>query len=146
MELHLFQTPDGGEVTIANGKLELSQGVEEAVYLSLFGGNEEDSGREDTEHLQWWGNLTEQDPNRRYRSETNHLLRSLPATTGNLRLLEDAAERDLAWMLETGVATSVEVQLRMPAPKRLDFFIDLEVDGRRVPQIHFQRDMGALQP
>lgn len=112
-DILLRQTDDGGEITIENGLALLSDGYEQAVYLSLFGGNEDDPGGADT-RLQFWGNLIEADQNAMDRSETQHLLRSIPAVPANLRRIEQAAERDLAWMVQAGVALSVTAEASIP--------------------------------
>jgi phage gp46-like protein len=130
-DVRLHSSVDGGEINMVAGQLELSDGLETAVYLSLFGGNEEDSGQQDTEALEWWGNCTETEPARKYRSETQFKLRTLPATTGNLRLLEDAAERDLEWLVAAGVAKSVEVVVAMPAVNTVNIHIEVDVGDRR---------------
>ena len=96
----------------------MSEGLETAVYLSLFGGNEDDPAEADTA-LQWWGNLLETEPERAYRSETQYLVRSLPAIPLNLRRIEQAAARDLQWILDTGVAQSVTIEATIPAVNRV---------------------------
>lgn len=110
----LRQSNDGGEITVEGGLLLLSEGLETAAYLSLFGGNEDDPGDAAIE-LQWWGNLLETDAARTYRSETQHLLHALPAIPANLRRIEQAAARDLQWMLDTGTALSVTAEATIPA-------------------------------
>jgi phage gp46-like protein len=114
----LRQTNDGGEITVEAGLFLLSEGLETAAYLSLFGGNEQDPGDQDSRE-QWWGNIGELVPARTYRSETQYLLRSLPAVPSNLRRIEQAAARDLQWMLDVGVAKSVSVAARIPALNRV---------------------------
>lgn len=115
----LRQTDDGGEITVDNGLTLMSDGLETAAYLSLFGGNDDDAGDAASERLQWWGNLDEVEASRTYRSETQNLLRSLPLVPSNLRRIEQAAARDLAWMLETAVARSVTVSASIPALNRV---------------------------
>jgi phage gp46-like protein len=95
----LFHTIDDGEITATNGAIATTDGHETAVYLSLFGGNFDDDGSRDNP-LQWWGNFGETDPARTYRSETQYLLESTPPTSGNLRRIEAAVKRDLAWLGE----------------------------------------------
>ena len=97
----------------------MSDGLETAAYLSLFGGNEDDSGDTASERLQWWGNFAEQEPRRAYRSETQHLIRALPAVPSNLRRIEQAAARDLAWLLAAGVAKSITAAASIPALNRV---------------------------
>jgi phage gp46-like protein len=110
----LRQTNDGGDITVENGLVLLTDGLETAVYLSLFGGNQDDPGQGDTTQ-QWWGNLLETDPTRTYRSETQYLLKSLPLIPVNLRRVEQAAARDLQWMLDAALATKVEIAASIPA-------------------------------
>ncbi len=122
----IFQTTDDGEIEIENGLVTMTPGLDNAVYLSLFGGNEEDPGGDDRTQ-EWWGNLIEIDPTRQYRSETQHLLRAIPAVTANLRRIEDAARRDLAWVIPAGVASVVEVAATMPALNKVQ--IDVTING-----------------
>ncbi len=111
----LRQTDDGGEITVEAGLTLMSDGLEAAAYLSLFGGNEDDAGVAATVREQWWGNFDEVEANRTYRSETQNLIRSLPAVPSNLRRIEQAAARDLAWMLGAGVAKSITATASIPA-------------------------------
>jgi phage gp46-like protein len=115
----LRQSNDGGEITLENGLVLMSEGLETAAYLSLFGGNQDDAGDTASARLQWWGNLDEVEPARTYRSETQYLLKSLAAVPRNLRRVEQAASRDLAWMLTAGVATRIDVASTIPALNRI---------------------------
>lgn len=120
----LRQTNDGGSITIVGGLCQMSEGLETAVYLSMFGGNEDDAGDADTT-FQWWANIGEPDAARTYRGETQQLIASLPAIPANLRRIEQAAARDLAWMLEAGVANAIAVSARIPALNRVA--VDVEI-------------------
>lgn len=124
----LCQTNDDGEINVVDGVVEMSGGLETAAYLSLFGGNEDDDGRDDNPAT-WWANLDEVDPSRQYRSETQNLLQALPATTGNLRRIEDAAARDLAWFLQNNVASSVTVVASIPGLNKIKLTINIEAVG-----------------
>ena len=124
----LFQTPDGGNIKVERGRVVFSGGLGTAAYLSLFGGDERDSGRAE-DPLTWWGNIDEDRPERQYRSETQHLLRSIPAIPANLRRLEQAAERDLAWMIPAGVASAVSATANMPGRNRVRLVVSIEADG-----------------
>lgn len=122
----LRQTNDGGEITVENGLVLMSDGYETAAYLSLFGGNQDDAGDDASARRQWWGNLDETEAASRYRSETQYLLSSgLPAVPSNLRRFEQAAGRDLAWFVATGNARSVAVSTSIPALNRVRFEITI---------------------
>lgn len=132
-DVKFYHTADGGEIDYVNGQAVMSDGLAAAGYLSLFGGNEDDSGGEDTAALQWWGNLGETDPDRQYRSETQYLVRSLALTPSNLRRIEDAAARDLAWLVNSGLAQGLAVRATLPAPDRVAIVGTIEVDGEVYP-------------
>ena len=127
-DVKLFQTADGGEVRTEAGLVEMSGGLETSAYLSLFGGNEDDDGREGNSAT-WWGNLDETQPARTYRSETQNLLQGLPSTPNNLKRIKAAAERDLSWFVSESVASSVVVTVAMPGVNKIKLVIDIEARG-----------------
>lgn len=110
----LFQSLDGGDISINNGLIEMSGGLQTAVYLSLFGGNDEDNKIDNQEfNKSWWGNSNEKEINQ-IRSETQYLLKSLPITSSNLRKLELTAKRDLNWMIDIGLAKEININASIP--------------------------------
>lgn len=121
----LYQTVDDGDINIRDGLIEMSGGLQTATYLSIFGGNQEDDGIGGNP-LSWWGNLVESDPAKRYTSETQYLLAALPITSGNLLRIEDAVKRDLAWVIDTNVATSVNVSASILGLNTIKLNIDID--------------------
>ena len=127
----LEQTIDDGEITVVNGVVTMSGGLETAAYLSLFGGNEDDDGRPENSKT-WWANLLEIDKSRKYISETQHLLQSIPATSANLRKIEDAAKSDLNWFLTSNIASSVEVFASIPALNTIGLTVNIIAQGEEL--------------
>jgi len=126
-DVSLFHTNDGGEITYENGAATITpDGLAMASYLSMFGGNDEDSGNTADDSKQWWGNLDESDPARHYRSETQFQLRGLPVTSANLLKVEAAAERDHAWMVGT-IASGVKASASLTAPDRVEIEIRIQI-------------------
>jgi phage gp46-like protein len=121
----LQQTLSDGEITLANGLITMTGGLETAAYLSLFGGNKADAGGDDTAQA-WWGNLLDSPGPRRQRSETQHIIDGLPATTANLIRVQTAAERDLAWLVPEGLASRITVAVSMPAVRRVQIDITIQ--------------------
>jgi len=117
-----------GSVEVVNGRFTLADGLETAVYLSCWGGNAEDDGTDATADQQWWGNYSETEPEKQYRSETQALVASIPLTPANMILVQDAVERDLAWML-TYPADAVSVEVTMPARNTMAIAIDITING-----------------
>jgi phage gp46-like protein len=132
-DIKFFHTPDGGEIEYIGGVATLDDGLYASVYLSFFGGNERDSGIEADLPKEWWGNKGEALAERRYRSELQYLLNTLPLTPENLPRFEAAALADLAWFIETKTATLVTVTCRMPALRTIGVEVGIEIDGRRIP-------------
>ena len=128
MDVFLFQTLDDGEITVENGVIEMSSGLDTAAYLSLFGGNEDCSGQENCP-FSWWGNFSENDKAKRYISETQFLLKTIPAIPANLRRIEDAAKRDLNWFIENKVASSVIVTGNIPSLNTIKISGIIEANG-----------------
>lgn len=124
----LYQTVDGGDLNISGGLVEMTGTFDTAAYISLFGGNYEDAGGSDRT-LQWWGNISETNAVKRQISETQHLLESIPLTTGNLKRVEDAARRDLAWFISEGIASAVVVVGSIPALNTIQLDISITAEG-----------------
>lgn len=117
--------PDGGDVTFVDGDLARSGGLPGATYISLFGGNDSDGGEQDS-RVQWWGNHLEDNDTGHIRGRTGTLLLGLPMSGPNLLRIQDAAEADLAWMTQSGVATSVTVEAAIEGAKRLRLTVEVQ--------------------
>jgi phage gp46-like protein len=139
-DVRLFHTANGGEIEVKNGVV-MDDGLATAAYLSLFGGNRRDNGSDATKRKQWWGNLGETDPARVYRSETGYLLGRLLPIPANLRRLEEAAARDLAWMVGT-LADSVTATATMPALNTVDLKVKIVLNGKTT-ELLFSMPWGA---
>ena len=123
----LYQGQNNGEINIENGLIETSGGLETAAYLSLFGGNENDNGLIDS--VQWWGNSLETENSKIYKSETQYLLRSIPAIPANLRRIEEAASRDLQWLLDENIANVITVEASIPDVNKVNINVDIQAIG-----------------
>ena len=127
----LRQSLDDGEINVSSGIVEMTETFDSMVYLSMFGGNADDPGGDD-ESRSWWGNHSETDPARQYRSETQHVLRALPATAANLRKVEAAVGRDLTRdFLTTGIASKFFAAASIPALNRVDVSVSIIANGER---------------
>lgn len=124
----LCQTPDDGEINVVDGIVEMSGGLETAIYLSMFGGNEDCTGQENCPFT-YWGNYLENDGKFKYKSETQHLLQQIPATSNNLLRVKDAANRDLKWVTENKIASSLEINIIIPALNKISIIVDITANG-----------------
>jgi phage gp46-like protein len=126
----LFSTVEGGEITCEAGQIALDDGVETAVYISLFGANEDDSGDDDGKSVEWWGNKVESDSTKKLRSRTQYLLRSIALTSASLLLIEDAVAQDLQWMLDTKLADAVVPSASIPALNTVKIDVKIEIQDK----------------
>jgi len=124
----LYQTTDDGEIEVVGGVVTMSGGLETAAYLALFGGNEQDSGRPG-DRAEFWGNLSEPDPVRHYRSETQYLLNTSPAIPANVQRINDAVRRDLSFFVDENIASSIGVEVTIPGLNTVKIVITIEADG-----------------
>ena len=128
-DVTLRHTLDGAAIQVAGGVVAMDGGLGTAVYLSLFGGNEDDPGLAGDATRTWWGNLDEPGPVRQYRSQLQGLRSTLPLTTGSMRRIEDAARADLAWLLSEDIASAVAVESTISARNRVDLIVSIEAFG-----------------
>ncbi len=143
MDVVLQHTDDGAEITIENGIMAMDDGVATAAYMSLFGGALEDSGLAGDDARQFWGNLISADKSEQLRSETQNLLRSLPATSQNLKRIQDAVGRDLAWMADE-LGAVIDVTTTIPGYNRVAIAGSITIDGRKFP-ISFSKPWNSSQ-
>lgn len=131
-DLLVFQTGDGGNITIEqNQDVQQTGGFETDFYLSLFGGNEDDDVSPSSKKS-WWANLLEDDPAFQFRSRFQNLLISLPLVSGNIRKLEDAAKLDLQSYIDIGAVETIEVTISITGPRRVRIVIDSVADGENI--------------
>lgn len=106
MDLALDISPDGADLVI-DGDLKTDAGMAEAVYLSLFGGSDDER--------EWWGNLLAETEDQKLVSRTQNLLRALPVTSANVTKIHDAVAADLQWITgETGFADELTIDVFIP--------------------------------
>lgn len=120
-DVKLFQTLDDGDIEVEGGIVAMDGGLEGAVFISLFGGNQDGSA--------YWGNRLELAKARQLVSETQTLLHTIPATPFNLRRIEEAAKRDLNWVIDERAASSVEVSASIPSLNRIRLHVKVSAQG-----------------
>jgi phage gp46-like protein len=143
MDVALYNTVEGGEITCEGGQIALDEGVATAVYISLWGANEDDAGDDSTKPREWWANKIETSDVKKLRSRVQNLLRSMPLTSGNLQLLEEAAAQDLQWMLDTKLVDAVVPRASIPAINTLKLEVKIEIQNRAYTPLAFIAKAGS---
>jgi len=142
-DLLLRDTLDGGDITINNGFLVSDRTFNTAIYLSLFGGNQKDSGRVQNRKT-WWGNtLRGVNENQKLVSRFQAIIFGLPISTKNILETEEAAKLDLAWLIAEGLADEIIADGRAAGHNRLNLKIQLKSGGEIIYTHTFLTPWGA---
>ena len=113
----LFQTLNAGNISITDGIVQMTQGLETAVYLSLFS------------PADWFCNEAAETPEERLSSETEAIINNKPQSSKNYQLLVQAIEADLKWLIDNGNANSIEASVSSDGLNRVIIGITIEQDS-----------------
>lgn len=134
--LEYNETHKDYDITFENGDLKRESGIETAVLLSLFTDRraEEDDELPDPNKLDrrgWWGDLAEDQEDQI--GSRLWLLERAKATQEVRNLAQQYIEEALEWMIEDGVAQSIEVATEIQGEvwnRRLAFEVKIrKIDG-----------------
>jgi hypothetical protein len=89
----IYITANGADMSFRDGQPVMDRGLENAVVLSLHS-------------RAWFGNLFLREASQKLNGRFEPTAEG-PITLSNLANIENAAQTDLAWMVETGVASRV---------------------------------------
>lgn len=106
MDLKIIETGSGGDIVLkSSGRdFEIVDGLHNVPYLSMFGGNVEQSTPnerpEEEQGFDWWGNsvLMPNQPNIQFNSETERTLMRTPLGSAGLQKIFEAVKNDLLHM------------------------------------------------
>ena len=113
----LFQTLDDGDLSITDGIVKMTGGLETAVYLSLF-------SPEDT-----YLNESANTPDERLSSRTDAFIANKPQSSKNYQLLTQAVEADLKWLTKNNIVKSVGVAVSSDGLNRVMIGVVIEQDS-----------------
>lgn len=97
----LYSTGSGSDIVVANGQPEMDEGLENAVYISLFSSPG------------WWGNEVSSEAEK-LGSEFETIARRTLTNAARIDA-EEYARGALAWMLDAGAASLIEVSATIPS-------------------------------
>jgi phage gp46-like protein len=131
-DLFLEDTPDGGDIRIENNLFVSDRSFNTAVYLSIFGGNKDDNGKVKNNKT-WWGNtLPGTAENEKLVSRFQAVISGLPMTTKNILEAESAAQLDLKWVVDEGIADKVTASGRALSHNKFALVVDIQAGGASI--------------
>jgi phage gp46-like protein len=93
-DFKLYEHGDGGELSLIGGDIEPEKGLSNAIYLSLFTGDN-------------WHNVFEES---KTADDFETSLFGLLTANNNLKSIETLANEALNWLIEYGIAESIETR------------------------------------
>lgn len=103
-DINLYESGNGGEMSIVSNDLLMSESLFQQVYLALFGGNIEAVTRGDEvigqERFDYWANTLffQDNPVKQFNSETEKFLINMSYTTSNRLKLIELVKSDLSYV------------------------------------------------
>lgn len=127
MDLAILETYDGGDIQIKGNDLEMVYGIENQLYLAMFGGNVEQlpNIKNPEQSLNYWGNdlLLFADTSQQFNSFTEIAFDKIPLTSSGRVQLENAIKRDLEYLKKLNVIFTVSVTI--VSTDRIDIIIKI---------------------
>jgi phage gp46-like protein len=136
-DLLLEETLDGGDIRIENDLFVSDRSFNTSVYLSLFGGNKDDTGKIKNNKT-WWGNILEGTAeNEKLVSRFQAIIFGLPMTTKNIQDAETAATLDLNWLVKEGAADKIIATGRATGRNKFALTVQILSGGNSIHQNTF---------
>lgn len=104
-DLNIFESGDGGELSIINEDLLFGESLYQQIYLALFGGNVEENTRQyliTEQRNDYWGNslFFGEIPSKQFNSNTERMIKNIVLnSSGRLDLIR-AINEDLTYLRE----------------------------------------------
>ncbi|AUR87367.1 hypothetical protein NVP1100O_26 [Vibrio phage 1.100.O._10N.261.45.C3] len=113
----LFQTLNDSDMSITDGIVQMTQGLETAVYLSLFS------------PVDTYLNEAAETNDEKLSSQTEAIIQNKPQSSKNYQLLVQAVNADLKWLVINGNANSIDTSVSSDGLNRVIISITIEQDS-----------------
>ena len=123
-DIYLFNTLDGGNISIENGEILMDGGLDSATYISLFS------------RFDWWGNDISKDPEKM----TSNLSSIFDRTLTNQTRLDaiELSRQALNWMIDENIAKEINVLATIPAINALLLEIEIVQPNFEIVSIKYE--------
>jgi phage gp46-like protein len=113
-DVAIVETLNGGDVQLNGNDLAVINGIENMIYLALFGGNVEASTQTrfvQVQSFDYWANalFMKNTPSQQFNSETERALNNTPLTSSGRVLIENAIKKDLDFFKNVGATVDITV-------------------------------------
>ena len=140
MDLRIVAPAEGMDLASGPGDLAQDMGLQSAVLLSLFCDARDAEAPAGTDPRGWWADVDG--------DQWGSLLWTLSREVASREVAErarQAAEAALAWLIEDGIAETVEASAEYPSPGHLDLTVTI-TRGRATSWQHLWQDLNTETP
>jgi len=144
-DLLLDLTNDGAEICVKDNLFVCDREFNNAILLSLFGGNSEDDGTVDN-NKGWWGNYTKENVfERKMTSRFQYASYGRALTSGSAKDAVQAAKLDLAWLIDNGIADNIELAGSIENNKTFSLSITIQKNSNDIYKNTYAFNWEAIQ-
>lgn len=126
MDIGLYETLNGGDISIQDNDIFTSVSLWNQIYIALFGGNVEQSTTDNLDGLErsdFWGNSFIDDVDEQYNSETERILNNVSINSSGIQKIQQSVENDLGFLRKLA---EVEVDVTIPRIDSVYIFISIQ--------------------
>lgn len=144
IDIAIIETLNGGDAQLKGNDLGVVYGIENMIYLALFGGNLESS----TEALtvekfskDFWGNnlFLKDTPNSQFNSLTERTINSVPLTSSGRNQIQNAITEDLKFFSDLGATVEVIVNIISDDKLSVKITVKLNPSSEKIVIINFKK-------
>lgn len=143
-DLAIIETLNGGDLQQKGNDLAVVNGIENMIYLALFGGNLEASTQSNIVQAQsfdYWANslLMLNTPSQQFNSETERTINSTALTSSGRVLIENAIKKDLEFFSDLGATIEVTVDIVATDKIKVSIRVTLPQQQTTITIINFRK-------
>jgi hypothetical protein len=109
MDIVLFESGNGGDISIKNGDIEMTDSILQQPYIAHFGGNLEANTTgeeiEGEERFDWWGNMLIPNQDNQINSNLERTLTKVALNSSGFKTIQIAATNDLDFITDEANVT-----------------------------------------
>lgn len=125
MDLLLYETNNGGDLSVQENDLATTNALWTQIYIAMFGGNLEARTGDNVngDNVDFWGNFFIQDKDEQFNSVTEKTINETAITSSGLLIIQQAVETDLSFLNKLGTVT---VEVSSPKIDTLEIIVKIQ--------------------
>lgn len=121
-------TPDGAKMKFVGGQPVMDQGIENAVTISMY------------TKKGWWGNILFSEESKKIGSDVQKTAGEPIVNLTSVNNVTDSIEKALAWMINSKLASSIDIEVTNPKAESIKANITVHPPGRDAQKFLFLKN------